>query len=73
MGRRKYRQCLPDRLNLDKRRCGSIKNIVGKEIGVRSERFANEKGGARGGGTAPPGPKRAEKTRFFRETTGRMV
>ena len=26
-----------------------------------------------GGGTAPPGPKRAEKLRFFRETTGRMV
>ena len=26
-----------------------------------------------GGGTAPPGPKWAEKPRFFRETTGRMV
>ncbi|MDM8217173.1 hypothetical protein QUW15_13580, partial [Desulfovibrio piger] len=24
----------------------------------------------RRGGTAPPGPKRAEKPRFFRETTG---
>ena len=26
-----------------------------------------------GGGKAPPGPERAEKTRFFCETTGRMV
>ena len=37
------------------------------------ERFNCEKGETRGGGTAPPGPKWAEKPRFFRETTGRMV
>ena len=37
------------------------------------ERFNFEKCETRGGGTAPPGPKRAEKTCFFRETTGRMV
>ena len=37
------------------------------------ERFRFEKGKARGGGTAPPGPKRAEKPRFFRETTGRKL
>ena len=38
-----------------------------------SERFAIEKGKARGGGTAPPGRKRTEKPCFFRETRGRMV
>ena len=37
------------------------------------EHFAFEKGKMRGGGTAPPDPKWAEKPRFFRETTGRMV
>ncbi|WP_299392615.1 hypothetical protein, partial [uncultured Desulfovibrio sp.] len=36
-------------------------------------RFAFFKGKTRGGGTAPPGPNGAEKPRFFRETTGRMV
>ena len=38
-----------------------------------SERSVFEKGGTRGGSAAPPGPKWAEKPRFFRETTGRMV
>ena len=37
------------------------------------ERFTFEKGETRGGGTAPPGPEWAEKPRFFRETTDRMV
>ena len=37
------------------------------------ERFTSEKGETRGGGTAPPGPKRAEKPRFFRETTSRIL
>ena len=37
------------------------------------ERFTFEKGETQGGGTAPPGQKRAENPRFFRETTGRMV
>ena len=37
------------------------------------EHVAIEKGKMRGGGTAPPGPNRAERPRFFRETTGRMV
>ncbi len=27
----------------------------------------------RGGGTAPPGRNHAEKSRFFRETPGRMI
>ena len=37
------------------------------------ERFTFEKGETRGGGTVPLGPKGAEKTCFFRETTGRMI
>ena len=37
----------------------------------RPGRAVFEKAGRRGGGTAPPGPKRAEKPRFFCETTDR--
>lgn len=37
------------------------------------ERFVIGKGKTRDGCTAPPGPNCVEKTRFFRETTGRMV
>ena len=35
------------------------------------ERFNFEKGETQDGDTVPPGPKRTEKPRFFRETTGR--
>ena len=37
------------------------------------EQFNFEKGKTRGGSPAPPGPKRAEKLCFFRETAGRTV
>ena len=46
--------------------------VLLKRVYIYIERFTSEKGKTRGGGKAPR-PKLAEKTRFCRETTGRMV
>ncbi len=53
---------------------GMLKGMgIGSVLCVMGGCLAFEKGEMRGGGTAPPGPNQAEKPRFFRETTGRMV
>ena len=54
-----------DRLYVVKRNAFQTENAL--------ERFYFEKDETRGGGTAPPGPTRTEKSHFFRETTDRMV
>ena len=50
-----------------------IGSLPGRAEAHFLERFSFEKSKTRGGDTTPHGQKRAEKPRFFRETTGRMV
>ena len=52
---------------------GGTRLAAGASLAADIERFNFEKGETRGGGTAPHGQKRAEKLRFFCETTGHMV
>ena len=67
---RAVRRACPERVGRDA--CGVMARSASAHPRFL-EYFTFEKGGMRGGGTAPPGREWAEKPRFFRETPGRMV